>query len=435
MLHALTLFLAAAAAPAAQEPLTLREAAALAGSSAPAVERARAEADRAKARESAARSRLGPSLALEAGFLTSDDPVDAFALALKQERFSAVDFFASDPNHPGWTRDWNGSLAAAWTVDLFGSARGAAKAAGGAFQASEKEARRVRDASALQAILAFAEARRAQESGAVLSEREADARRDVDVAVTLEQQGVSTSADPARARAALAEVHAEEAAERGALEGARAALASWIGAEAAARPLAALPEARPVPAGAAGERDDVVAARLSARAARDAEKGVSASRWPTLTIGAHYELHAPNPAERWGDSAAAFGAIRVPLFSSGAVNSKVAEARAASLSAEASALETSRFAEKEIASARAALAASGARLEAYTEAESAARLAREIQQARYEEGAAKLIDLLEARASELKARLGVVAAKSDRAAAEANLRLASGLPPEGEENP
>src|SRR6478736_594809 len=104
----------------AATPLTVREAAALAAAGAPAV-----------AREAAARSRLGPSLTAEFGFLSSSDPVDAFALSLKQKRFSAAGFFASDPNHPGFARDWNGALSAAWTVDLSGAARGEARAAAG----------------------------------------------------------------------------------------------------------------------------------------------------------------------------------------------------------------------------------------------------------------------------------------------------------------
>src|SRR6476659_4245554 len=132
----------------AATPLTVREAAALAAAEAPAVTRAGAETDLAKAREAAARSRLGPSLTAEFGFLSSSDPVDAFALSLKQKRFSAAGFFASDPNQPGFTRYWNGALSAAWAVDLSGSARGEARAAEGAAQAARRSAGRTRDASA-----------------------------------------------------------------------------------------------------------------------------------------------------------------------------------------------------------------------------------------------------------------------------------------------
>ncbi len=427
--------LLAAAAALSPEALTVREAAALAAGEAPAVSRARAETDRARARESAARSRLGPSLTLDVGFLSTSDPVDAFALALKQERFSAQGFFGSDPNHPSWTRDWNGALSAAWSVDLFGAARNETRAAAGAAQAATRSAARTRDASVSQAVLAFAAARRAQEALALLAEREADAARDAEIAASLEEQGLTTSADPARARAALAEVRAEAAGQRFAFEEARGALAALIGPEAAQRPLAELPAPRAVSSPASGERDDVAAAQLAARAARDSMKAASAARLPALTLQARYETHAPRPGEHWGDSASVFGGFRVPLFASGAIDSKVAEARAASLAADALALETRRAAEKERASALAALAASEARLAAFGQAEESARRAREIQQARYEEGAARLSDLLEARAAELRARLGASGARSERLAAETNLRLALGLPPEGEENP
>src|SRR6266542_351468 len=125
LMPSLLLAVSAALAP---EALTVREAAELAAGEAPAVARARAETERARARESAARSRLGPALTLDFGFLSTNDPVDAFGLALKQERFSAAGFFGSDPNHPGSTRDWNGALSAAWSVDLFGAARNEARA-------------------------------------------------------------------------------------------------------------------------------------------------------------------------------------------------------------------------------------------------------------------------------------------------------------------
>src|SRR6202162_524001 len=434
-MNILTLLLAVSAAVAPAAPLTVREAAALAAGDCPGGARAGAGAGLPGARETAARSRLGPSLTADIGFLSTNDPVDAFSLSLKQERFSAAGFFASDPNHPGSFRDWSGALSASWTVDLFGAVRGEARAAAGTARAAERSAGRTRDASAMQAVLAFAAARRAEDALAMLEEREADARRDAAIAVTLHEQGMTTAADPARPRAALAEVRAEAAGHRAAREEARAALAALIGPDAARRPLAELPGPRAVPEAETGERDDVAAAELAAKAARDQERAASRSRWPSLSIQGRYELHAPRPADRWGDSASIFGGFRIPLFASGAIDSRVAESRAAALSAEATAAASRRAAEKEIASARAALTASETRLLAFSEAEAAARQAREIQQARYEEGEARLSDLLEARAAELRARLGASGAKSERLAAEATLRLALGLPPEGEETP
>ena len=118
--------LLAAGATEVAAPLTLEEAAALAGAEAPSVVRARAETDRALAQLAAARSRLGPALTADVGFFGTDDPAGAFRLALQQERFSAADFFASDPNDAAFTRDWNGAIAMDWTIDLFGSRRGEA---------------------------------------------------------------------------------------------------------------------------------------------------------------------------------------------------------------------------------------------------------------------------------------------------------------------
>ena len=434
MLLALILAATATASGAASsEPLTLREAAALAARGAPSVEKARAVSEGARARQVSARSLLGPSLYADAGFLSSNNPVTAFSLTLEQERFSAEKFFASDPNDPPFTKDWSGSLSAAWTADIFGAARAGARAAERAAEAAELGSDRARDAAVFQAIAAFSAARRAEEAVEMLRERETDAEKDLGIAGALAEEGLTTTADPARARAALAEVRAELAGQRAQLDGARAALGALIGNEAAARPLAPLPQPLPLPPGAASDRADVAAAKLAAGAARETERAAAASRWPTLVITGRYEVHAPTPGGRYGNSATVFGGVRVPLFASGGIDARVAEARAMALWAEAAAREASRAAQSEITRARADLVAAAARLQAFEQAQAAARQAREIQQARYEEGAARLADLLEARAAELRARSGAAAAAADRIVAEANLRLALGLPPEGNE--
>ncbi len=435
----LALILAAAATPsgaASSEPLTLREAAALAAAGAPSVEKARAASEGARARQASARSQLGPSLFADAGFLSSNNPVTVFSLQLEQERFSAAKFFASDPNDPPFTEDWSGSLSAAWTADIFGAARAGARAAEQTAEAAELGSGRARDAAVFQAIAAFSAARRAQDALEILRERELDAEKDLGIAGALAEEGVTTAADPARARAAMAEVRAELAGQQAELDGARAMLGALIGVEAAARPLAPLPE--PVPpapgtASAASDRADVAAAKLAAGAARETEKAAAASRWPTLVVTGRYEVHAPTLGGRYGNSGTVFGGVRVPLFASGGIDARVAEARAAALWAEAAAREASRAAQSEIARAQADLVAAEARSRAFEEAEVAAHQAREIQQSRYEEGAARLADLLEARAAETRARIGAAAAAADRVVAQANLRLALGLPPEGNE--
>jgi outer membrane protein TolC len=417
---------------AASEPLTLREAAALAASGAPAVERARAESEGAQAREASARSLLGPSLFAEAGFLSSNNPVTAFSLALEQKRFSAQEFFASDPNQPPFAEDWSGALSAAWSIDVFGAARAGARAAGEAARAAELGSGRVRDGAVFRAIAAFSDARRAEEAVALLRERVSDAEKDLGIARALAEEGLTTGADPARARAALAESRAELAGEEAELAGARASLAALIGAEAASRPLAPLPEPSASAGEASSERADVAAAKAAASAAAQAGRAAAASRWPSLLVSARYETHAPTPGGRYGTAATVFAGVRVPLFASGAIDARVAEARACARAAGAAAMEADRAAQSDVIRARANAVAATARRQAFMEAEVAARQAREIQQARYAEGAARLADLLEARAAELHARMGAAGAWADAVVADANLRLALGLPPEGD---
>ncbi len=422
-----------AAASAAATPLSLKDAAALAAAGAPAVERSRAESEVARARQSYARAQLGPSLFADVGFLSSDNPVTAFSLALEQKRFSARDFFASDPNDPSFTNDWSGSLSAAWSIDLFGGTRAGARAAEEAARSASLGSDRVRDAAAFQAIVAFVEARRAEDAIALLSEREADAEMDLESAEALATEGLTTRADPAQAHAALAEVRAELAGQRSALEGARAALAVMIGPEAAARPLEAPPAPSAPPGEPSAERADVAAAKAAALAAEESGSAAAASRWPTLLVTGRWEAHAPTLDGRYGNMATVFAGVRVPLFASGAIDARVAEARAAARAADAAAKEVARTAQSEVVRARADLTAAMAQSAALAEAETAASEARRIRQARYDEGAARLTDLLEARTMELRARLGAASASARAVIAHANLRLAIGLPPEGDE--
>ena len=426
--------LLAAAGSVAPPPLTLEEAAALAAG-APAVARAEAGAERSRGAAAAARARLGPRLAVDFKALTTNNPVDVFALTLQQERFSLADFAASDPNHPGYLKDWSADVIAEWDVDLFGSTRRAADSAAAAAQAADRSSRWMRRTSALDAVGAFVSASRAESGLRLLAERESDAEKDAAIAESLFAQGFTTAADPARARAAVAEVRAQIAEYRAALEQARAALSARIGPEAASRPLAALPQ--PAAAGDSGKaaRDDVEAADLAAEAAHGQERAASLSRWPSLLVQGTYQLHAPAPGGRWGDSATAFAGFRLPLFASGGTNARIAEARAAALEADAAAREARTEGDRQAASARAALSAAEAREAAFREAAAAAGKAREVQQARYEEGVARLADLLEARAAELRAGLGVLGAGAERVVAAASLRLALGLPPVGEEKP
>ncbi len=425
----LALLFAVLAAP---EPLTLQQAASLAAGGAPVVERAKADTDRARASESSAKSALGPTLFGDVGFLTSNNPVTVFSLALEQQRFSAEEFFRSDPNDPPFTKDWSAAVAAAWSVDIFGSARSAARAAGAAAEAADRAARRTGDGAALQAIAAFVEARRAEDTLAILAERQADADRDEALARALYEEGIATSADPARALAVAAEVRAESAAVRASASTARATLAGLIGEEAAARPLAPLPEPTPAPAPPASTRDDVVAAELSLESARQAARSADASRWPSLVVSGRYEFHSPTAGGRYGDSGTAFAGIRVPIFESGAVSARVAEAQASARAAEAALSERRRAAQTEVLSAKARAEAAASRQVSFEDAREAAGRARKIQQARYEEGAARLSDLLEARSAELRARMGAIGAAADRVLSEANLRMALGLAPEGE---
>jgi outer membrane protein TolC len=235
-----------------------------------------------------------------------------------------------------------------------------------------------------------------------------------------------TPADPARARAAVAEAQAEHAGLLAERERARASLARLVGEEALERPLGEIPEPPGSPSGPDRERGDVAGARSLADAGREAERATRAARWPSAFLQGKYELHAPRPTGQYGDSGSVVLGVKVPLFTSGALAASVAEAGAEARGAEAAAREIAAAAEEEVRAARASHGAARERRRALEEGVVAAGVAREIQRARYEEGVGRLADLLDARLTELRARLGASAARADEALAGWSLRLAAG---------
>ena len=432
MLFALIIAASAAVSGAgsSEPPRRLREAAALAAG-APSVEKARAASDGARARKASARSQLGPSLFADAGFLSSNNPVTAFSLLLEQERFSAQKFFASDPNDPPYTKDWSGSVSAAWTADIFGSARAGARAAERSAEAADLSPGRARDAAVFEAIAAFSAARRAEDAVEILREREADAEKDFGIAEALAEEGVTTAADPARARAALAEVRAELAGRQADRDSARAALGVVIGSEAAARPLAPLPQALPSPP--SGLPNGPMSRRWTAAdAAGETERAATASRWPTLVVTGRYEVHAPTPGGKYGNSGTVFGGVRVPLFASGGIDARVAEARAAALWAQRrpgrrAARRKARSSAREPSSRR----RPGSRRSSRRRPPPG-RLARSSR--RGTRKGPRVSPICSRRVPPSSpAQMGALGAAADRVVAEANLRLALGLPPEGDE--
>jgi len=313
-----------------------------------------------------------------------------------------------------------------------GEARAGLRAARASAAAGARASDRQLDAAAFEALTSFARARAAEESLEVLGGLLADLARDVALSDRLKEAGLVTAAEPARARAGVAETEAERAAIEAARRRARADLARLAGTDTAARPLLPLP--RPAaPSGeisAPRERDDVASARLSATAARANAEAARAARLPSLYAAARWELHAARPLGRYGDSASVAAGLRIPVFASGALDAAVAAAGAQRRAADAVARDAAERAVADLEEARATLTAATRSVEALEHAGAAARTAREIQQARYEQGAARLVDLLDARMAEARAGLGAIAARADEAVAAQALRLALGLAPE-----
>ncbi len=84
----------------ATKQLSMADAVKIAVQNSPYLEAMRQQAAAAGTHEQEARSYRLPQVDLNAAYLRTNSPMEAFALQLSQETFSMQDFFTADPNHP-----------------------------------------------------------------------------------------------------------------------------------------------------------------------------------------------------------------------------------------------------------------------------------------------------------------------------------------------
>jgi len=110
------MLLTSAAAPFAQEPLTLRQAIEQALGHSPQAAMARADGEDAKAASAQARTALLPQLNFTEDMSRGDDPVYAFGSRLRQRRFTQADFAVNALNRPDPIGNFSTRLSGSWMV-------------------------------------------------------------------------------------------------------------------------------------------------------------------------------------------------------------------------------------------------------------------------------------------------------------------------------
>lgn len=406
--------------------LTLTEAIAEARENNPDVAITEARAAGAREQVTVAGASRWPSLGLEAGVVTSNDPVAAFGGRLRQGRFTQADFDPAALNDPDALTDLNGALALSWRPIDFSrdAALGAARSGAEAARLGSEWARTVAGYQAEVRYLEAAGAELLLESANAALEA---AEENVRLVEERAEEGTVTEADVLQARAALEDARAQSInAEQGVAD-ARGRLGLALGWPADVVPVptsAATTLSSDAPTGSTpSARTDLAASEARVEAASATVSRARRARLPRLEGFAKVEAHTDEAFAAHGDSWTVGMRVSVPLFTGFELGARKeaaqAELTAATLEhdrlvdeARTTLSETRRGAESR---RRAALAA-----EASAEAaEEAARLLR----MRYDEGLATTAELLAAEAAAIRFTNAAVQARLDHRITQARLLL------------
>lgn len=430
-----TLLLAPALAAAA--PLSLRDALERAAHEAYGV---RAQASTAEAMHADARRPLQgilPGVRLEAGYMRTTLPLNAFGFLLQQRQVTPLAFDPRSLNDPNAISNWNtAAVAEVPLVNLDAwAARSAAKHAAAAADASTAWTREETQRDVLRAYYGVVLAR---EQVATLEEALTAARAHVAQASSLEQAGVVTAADAllASVKAGDVEVRLDEARRAALLAVKGLALAMGADDHEAIEVSAALPDAATVTrladtlapdTAAAGERADLRASAAQAEAAASDATRSTAMFLPRLNAVGRLDWNSAD-ALFAGRSSWTVGVMASWAPFSGGSEIAALQAARARASAARTMVEASR-AQASLDAQRAADALAVARLRLRTSESAVAQSqeAHRIVASKYDGGLASVTELLEASAQETASRLGFADVRYSVITAVADQRHALGL--------
>jgi outer membrane protein len=401
----------------------------------PSLRAERAQADVAAGQAQEATPAFLPSVAVDLGFLRTNDPVAVFGLKLRQSNFQAQDLALEALNSPD---PYNGFNAVA-TVELpIFSAEGifgytAAKRAAAAREAATARAAGATTFFVTQAYWdAQLAARQVEALATALDAAQGHARQ----AEAMQEQGLVTSLDArlARVHAAGTETH---------LLAARAQAANALS---ALRALLALPDSTPITltdslAGSGSsscsmaaaectidDRGDVAAHRLGSGAAAAAVTSAWGKNLPAIAAFGSYGYFGQSSFFGTGSGNWTIGlGLQWKLFPGlagiGAVNKAKAEQRAA----EARLAAAEDEAQLEVTRTQRMLAAAAERVVVAASADTEAQEALEQARLRYQTGAAPITELLDVQAAATSAKLSLLSARRDLFVAQAALDFAYGV--------
>ena len=420
------------------DALSLADAVRTALANNPTVAAARADADASHAAKREAQAARRPMLEVRESVLRTDSPADAFGLQLQQERFSFPAFSASDPNDPEALTNWNTEVQAVMPLFTGGKLQAGVRQAGAMHAAAVAAGGHTESAVALEAAVAYLQVVLADHFVALARRAETTTARHVGQAEDYFAAGMLVESDLLQARVQLAHmeehrVHAENSALL-----ARAGLGRVMGigqeldhefdAEPPELPADSIPLATAITRGLA-ERDDIRAAHEQANAMQFGIARARGELWPELAIGGKLAWNDDRVLGFHGDHSTVFATLRWVPWNWGQTQARIAGSRAANTGAVQRERAQRAQVEFEIRAAWLSMSEAAARQRAAARAVTAAERALSILEDRFNEGVARVTEVLDAETLAHEARVRETQARFDLQRALRTVRFASGVTP------
>ncbi len=435
-LRHLILFFLLPAAVWAQTGLTIEQAMQQAVTRHPAVQAAAARTQAARAQ---ARQAIGyrlPSVDVAETFIRTNNPAEAFAFQMNQERFSMAEFGnpANDPNNPDLLNTYMTRAEATLPVFTGGMLHGRTMQAHSMAKAATQDETRTRENVALDATTAWLNLSKAREFKDLMQRSLATAEAHAKRADDFFKQGMLAPHEILRAQVFVAEMREYRTRADEQEQLAQAALNFNLG-NSQDTPIT-LAEAQPATVEdivldaavkqALNGRPDLLAAREKLKAGRLEVTVARSSFLPQVGIVGRYDMYDDKLLGDHGSSWAIMGQAKLNLFRGGA--DRHAWQKAA-LDAKAGAADVRRFEEGVTLEVRQALAeqtSAGLRAQAATAALTAGRENLRVTEARYAQGIAKMTDLLDAQTALRELEVRELTARYDVLLAGYRIRFVTG---------
>jgi len=425
----LIISLLAAAAAAAQEPLSLKDAVKQALGHHPALEAASARVEAAGSRVGQAKSGWKPRVQYMESYQRGNNPVYVFGSLLTQHQFTEANFNIETLNQPDPLNNFQSLVTAEQLVYDFGGVKNGVRAAELGKKMTEAEKR----AAELALIAGVARAyhgvtltgQALEVARDALKTAEADHKR----AETVRAAGMATDADVLSIAVHVASMKEQVIRREADLKVARAALNEALGLplDSTHTLTTQLTAAGPARDGEPVNRPELEQIRLARQAADAQARSAKAGYWPKIGVRGAFEANRQEFANKGGTNWMFMASLRWNLFDGNQTRETVAEARAMGAAAAASEKQYTNALKLEVTRAMAAYDAAAERINVTEASVAQAEESLRILRNRYSSGLATVTDLLRAQSASLDAKNRRLAAVYDQRMAALEVERASGI--------